>query len=449
MHNSLVRDILYPLHERIMGRPTFRLLEELERSQWLSTDQLRARQGAKLMHLLRHAALTCPFYTETLESLDVDPVSEGPFDVLGCLPLVDKRTVRERIHAPMGKPRDRRTRPMSTGGSTGETLDFYVDTMRTAYDKAARMRTHRWFGVEPGDKEVYLWAAPIGNRRQDRLRTVRDGLLNDLLLSAFDLSPVTTRRYLRAMRAFDPVCVFGSPSSLVKLCEFARRADLTPNLRSLKAVFVTGVVLDVQQRAALSEFFAVPVVDGYGGRDSGFCAHECAHGTMHVTSEHVVMEIVDSSGRPRPHGESGEIVVTNLDNFATPFIRYRTGDVGRMLDSTCPCGRGLEIMDVVAGRKTDHLVAADGSLRHALSVIYLLREMENVRQFQIHQKHNRSIDVRVVAHGKLDIAARDRVLSGVHRCLGENLGTTLHVVDEIAAQPSGKFRHVISDAVES
>ncbi len=99
MHTAIVRDILYPLQERLMGRPTFRLLAELERSQWLSRDELRARQASKLTHLLRHAAQAYAFYAGRMESATIDPACEGPFDALSHLPLVDKRTIREQIHA--------------------------------------------------------------------------------------------------------------------------------------------------------------------------------------------------------------------------------------------------------------------------------------------------------------------------------------------------------------
>ncbi|MEE9293871.1 MAG: phenylacetate--CoA ligase family protein [Phycisphaerae bacterium] len=449
-----------------MGRPTFSLLKELEESQWLSAARLRELQADKLRQLFCHVSRSVHSYRQWFRTQQIEPASANPFAVLKRLPLVDKRTLAEQVVVwdrlssrsnDPGAPGvrlshiGRRVKLMSTGGSTGEPLRFLVDSVRSAYDKAARMRTHRWFGVEPGDKEAYLWGAPIANHRQGRAHALRDFFLNDLLLSAFNLSTDSTRRYLRKMAAFKPACVFGYPSSLAKFCQFARGLEQMPRLGALKAVFVTGEVLDDQQRNILEDFFQAPVADSYGGRDSGFCAHECEHGHMHVTSEHIVMEIIDTQAHGFESvgfGETGEIVVTNLDNFATPFIRYRTGDMGRRLDITCPCGRGLEVMDVVAGRRTDHLVASDGSLRHALSLIYLMRETEGVDQFQIHQQRDRSIDVQVVASRGLSEKSRDHVLRGVRKCLGESLSTRLHIVERIDCQPSGKLRHVVSEATE-
>ncbi len=449
MHPKLVRGILYPLQERLMRRPTFRLLDELETSQWHSKRAMRDLQAAKLTLLLRHLAEKVPHFTEILDLQNIDPSEAGPFDVLERLPTTDKRSLREQIARSAPVPTVAGTRPMSTGGSTGEPLQFWVDPARSAYDKAARMRAHLWFGIEPGDREAYLWAAAIGNRRQDRARAIRDIFLNDLLLSAFDLSPQTVRTYAAKLNRFKPSCIFGYPSSLATFCRIAQDEKINVRLPGLRAVFTTGEVLDPQQRRLLRDFFNVPVADGYGGRDTGSCAHECPAGSTHITSEHVILEIVDAQGRPVRNGTTGEIVVTNLDNFATPFVRYRTGDMGRLSGEACPCGRNLSVLDVVDGRRTDHLVAADGSLRHALSVIYLMRERCEIQQFQIRQQKDRSLDVQVVTGGGISRDTREHVLGGLRKCLGDSLTTRLQIVDRIAQQPSGKFRHVISEATES
>jgi phenylacetate-CoA ligase len=442
----IARQILYPLHERIRRRPTFRILAELEDSQWLSPGEIRDLQARKLRRLFRHAAAKCRWYAETFRVHRIDPDCDDPFDALKRLPLLSRAGVRKHLSDMTDQTVPGGVRPMSTGGSTGEPLKIFVDRTREAYDKAARMRTHRWFGIEPGDKEIYLWGAPIDNRRQDRLRNFRDVFLNDLLLSAFDLTPDSMRDYLRRIKRFNPCCIFGYPSSLVEIARFAKRKGVKLELPDLQAVFVTGEVLDDQQRATLESAFHVPVANGYGGRDFGFCAHQCERGKMHITSEHLLVEIVDADGRSLPTGQSGQIVVTNLDNFATHLIRYDTGDIGRLLPDTCRCGRGLQAMSMVAGRRTDHLVAADGTLRHALSAIYLMRETEGISRFQIRQHRDRSVAVSIVPEPTFDQNQRDNVVNGLRQCFGDAIDTRINLVDRIDVEPSGKFRYVVSEA---
>ena len=446
MHPSLVRHILGPLHERLLGRNTFACLRELEASQWQSPQQLRALQQVKLRRLLILAAAHCPYYRDLFRHRAIDPQRDNPFDALTRLPLLDKTTLRTHRHDMIRADATDAPIRSNTGGSTGEPLTFYFDRRRVAYDKAARMRTHRWFGVEPGDREVYLWGAPAELKRQDRVRILRDRLTNEMLLSAFNMSPRTMREYLGRIETFRPVSLFGYPSSIAMLCEFGRSDGIIVRPTSLKAVFVTGEVLDDCQRSAIERYFGVPVANGYGSREGGFLAHQCPHGSTHVTSENVIMEIADDDGKPVPQGEAGEIVITHLDNHAMPFIRYRTGDVGRLLDAGCACGRGLQVMDVVAGRRTDRLVATDGTVKHALSLIYVLREIDSVRQFQIHQDRNRDVRIDVVAAPEFGRIQHQQIDRGVRRQLGRDVRVSLALVDRIEPLPSGKHRHVVSEA---
>jgi len=409
---------------------------------------LRTLQRAKLRELLVAAVRACSFYRREFAERGLVPDRGDPFDVLACLPLLDKSILKSsradlmNPHVPGGPI------PCNTGGSTGEPLIFFFDRRRIAYDKAARMRSHAWFGARPGSREVYLWGSPLELRRQDRLRTLRDRLTNEKLLNAFRMSPDRMRDYLRQIEAFRPVSLFGYPSSLALLCEFGEREGIRVGVPSLKAVFVTGELCDDRQRRGIEAYFGVPVANGYGSREGGFVAHEyeCPHGSMHVTAESVVLEVVDEAGRPLPLGEPGELVVTHLDNYAMPFIRYRTGDMGRLLPDICSCGRGLPRMDVVAGRRTDHLVAADGARVHALSLIYVLREIDAVGQFRIHQRRDRSVDVLVAATPAFREEHRNQIRRGVQRRLGEAIPVRVRLVDAVEPLPSGKHRHVISDA---
>jgi len=446
VHPRIVRHLLAPLHERLMGRRTFACLRELEDSQWWSPRHLRELQERKLRKLLRASYANCLYYRNLLDDRGVNPAVDDPFAALATLPLLDKCTIRANLgtmtnHRVPGGPIR-----FNTGGSTGEPLVFYVDRRRVAYDKAARMLTHAWFDAAPGEREVYLWGAPLELRTQDQLKAFRDRVTNEMLLDAFNLTPSTMRDYLDRIAAYDPVSVFGYPSSLATLAAYAESTGRRYRGRNLRVVFTTGEWLSPHDRRALRRFFRVPVANGYGSRDGGFIAHECPDGGMHLLEQNVIVEIVDDAGQPVEPGQPGEIVLTHLDACATPLLRYRTGDIGRRTASPCTCGRTLAQMGMVDGRRTDHLVAANGALQHALSAIYVIRELATVRQFQIRQDPQRNICVSVVpAQGFGDDDVR-RIRTGLHHRLGADLDVQVQVVPQITTEKSGKFRCVISDA---
>ena len=441
----IARHLICPAHEWLLGRKTFRYARELEESQWASPNELRQLQEIKLRALLRHARANTPFYRRRLMHPGANVTSSDVFEVLAQLPLLEKSDVRRSGRDMVWADTPGGVLEYNTGGSDGSPLTFYFDRRRQAYDQAARIRSHRWFGIDVGDREVYLWGSPIELRRTDLLKRVRDALFNQRLLNAFDMSSTRMDSYLDVLDRFQPACLFGYPSSVALLVEHARSRGRTIDTRSLRAILVTGEVCYPHYRQAITSFADVPVANEYGSREGGFIAHECPQGNTHLIAENVIVEII-KDGRAVPPGGAGEIVLTHLDAYAMPFIRYRTGDVGRLKAGRCRCGRGLPMMDVVQGRTTDFLYLPDGSTKHALSIIYPLRAMRGVRQFRVTQQEDYSVTIDVVCDERTARVTRDVVERGVRPVLGDNVQVRVALVERIPTGRSGKHRYVVSHA---
>jgi phenylacetate-CoA ligase len=246
----------------------------------------------------------------------------------------------------------------------------------------------------------------------------------------------------------DRKCIFGYPSSIALLSQMAERAGHDLASLGVAVVFCTAEVLYDHQKATISRAFGgVPVVNGYGSREGGFIAHECPAGRMHITSENVIVEFI-KDGTPVAPGEDGEIVVTHLDNHAMPFIRYRTGDVGQPSTEICPCGRGLEVMKVVKGRSTDFVVTPDGRWVHGLGLIYVVREVPGVRQYQIIQDDVDAIRVLLVLDSDFPPDGERQIQEGFTKRLGIEVRVSVEQVTELRQDPSGKFRFVISKVAQ-
>jgi phenylacetate-CoA ligase len=201
------------------------------------------------------------------------------------------------------------------------------------------------------------------------------------------------------------------------------------------------------QRETISAAFACPVANGYGGRDAGFIAHECPSGGMHITAEDIIVEIVDEQGRVQPVGVSGEIVVTHLATTDFPFIRYRTGDIGALSNERCSCGRGLPLLKEIQGRSTDFVVAADGTVLHGLSLIYILRDIPGVKAFKVVQENLALTRVLLVTEPPFVQSAVDGIVAGFKRRLGDGVDVQVQITDVIPAEKSGKFRYIVSNAI--
>ncbi len=443
MHPWLIRHILFPLHERCVGRHTVSHVRELNQSQWLSPNDIKKLQNEKLRALISHACTHTPFYRNRINDAGVDLESDNLLTQLHKLPLLDKSQIRQHKNDMVWHAAPGGLQEYNTGGSGGEPLIFWIDRRRQAYDQAARIRAHNWFGVRFGEPETYLWGSPIEWQRSDTIKRVRDRLFNQRLLNAFDMTSQSMNVYLDEINRVDPISLYGYPSSLALLAEHGRSQRRTLKLKRLRAVFVTGEVCYDHHRQVIEDFFNAPAIDNYGSRDGGFIAHQCPKLGMHITAENIIVEIV-RDGLVVPEGESGEIIITHLDAYAMPMIRYRSGDIGRLRHGRCECGRGLPMLDVVEGRSTDLLRLPDGTVKHALAVIYPLRSTLGVEQFQVRQHADHSVTIDVVCDNKIARVTRESVASSVKPIFGEQVGITVNLVDRIATSPSGKHHYVVS-----
>jgi phenylacetate-CoA ligase len=436
------------LQEFVKGHGTFRVLRDMEKTQWVSPSQLEEIRQRRLGALLKLATAHVPYYAELFRDLRFDVASRIRAADLHRIPFLTKEIIRQNLDLLRNK-KARRVHKFSTGGSTGAPLVFYLGATRVSSDVAARMRAESWFGVTPGDFEFAIWGSPVELTKQDRLRDLRDRVLRTRLLSAFEMNPETMTRYLDDIERHGCQRLFGYPSSIALLCEHADRERRDLRRLGVKAVFVTAEYLYDEWRSTIAETFGCPVANGYGGRDSGFVAHECPAGGMHITADRLIVEVVDDQGRPQPVGQPGEIVVTNLDTPEMPFIRYRTGDVGTLSARNCSCGRTLPLLERVEGRKTDFIVAPDGRLMHGLALIYVIREMEGIEAFRITQKQLTLFDIEIVRNQRYAPDSEGRIREAFSRRLRAPVAVQVRYLDAISPTPSGKTRHVVSEITPS
>jgi phenylacetate-CoA ligase len=444
MHRWLVWNVLMPIHEGMKGHPSFRILKELEAASVLDSVGMAELRAAKLRKLIQYAFENVPYVRRNMDAagLKISDI-QGPED-LRKLPLMRKADVRANREAMRSKIAGKLTQ-FSTGGSTGEPLIYDLPKERIASWIACRQRAMRWYGLSAGDKEYAIWGSPVEVTRQDRIRNFRDRLLATKLLSAFEMSESVMSGYLDLLEKGDCRTIFAYPSSLYLLCLYAQKHGRNLRGAGIRCAFVTGEILFPHQRQLIAETLNCPVGNGYGGRDSGFVSHECPRGEMHIMADASIVETIDSEGRPMPEGEPGEIVVTDLYSREVPFIRYATGDVGALTSRKCACGRALPLLEKIEGRTTDFIVAPDGAILHALSVIYIVREIDGVDQFRIRQKTIDCFHIQLVRNDRFRPESENRIKEGLRARLKAPVEVTVEYLATLPPEKSGKFRHVISE----
>ncbi len=445
-YTILAASIFFPVHESLKKHSTVQVRKQLEQTQWLSPVQLKTLQRQRLKKLLMHAQQHVPYYRDLFAKINFDYNKVESLEALTKLPLLDKAIIRDnyqqlKSEIPAGLAK------FNTGGSSGQPLNFFIGLERVSHDVAAKWRATRWWGVDIGDPELVVWGSPIELGAQDKVRLIRDKFLRTQLLPAFELSDVKLEKFIQDISKIKPKMLFGYPSALGRMANYAIQNSIDMTHIGVKVVFVTSEYLYDEQRLLIENCFGCKVANGYGGRDAGFIAHECPAGKMHITAEDIIVEIIDTSGQPVKCGESGEIVVTHLATSGYPFIRYKTGDVGILDEQLCECGRGLPLLKEIQGRTSDFVVSQSGDVMHGAALRYVLREFANILEYKVIQETKDLTRIMLVVEKSFTEQTERQVISGFKSSLGEGVDIQVEYVDEIPAEKSGKFRFVISHAV--
>ena len=438
MNPRLVGRVLFPIHERLKGKPTFRWLPELERTQWLPPAALREYQFRRMHRLVEWAYAQVPYYRALLDEQGLPPGRIQTYDDFHRIPYLTREHLKNRFDDLRARAKLGGVHARSSGGSTGSPVTVLVDMERMGIQEAARLRAHRWFGVEPGDRELLVWGSPLEITRQDRIRQVRDFLMNSKMLDAFDLGPDVLPALARAMLRYRPRLVYGYANAVCLLASYFQREAMR-GPQELRVVFTTAEPLHDFQRQIIREAWGCQVAEEYGTRDGGLAAFECPEGGLHTFAEGSYLEIKDPDADDR-----GEIVLTCLDSWAFPTLRYRTGDMGRLDPTSCRCGRSLPKIKPVEGRLLDFLITPHGRILHPTSVMHIIREVPVVRESRVVQEALDRIVVHLVPIRPMIKAELDDLQAKFRLLLGPGIRAEIIEERELAPSASGKFRPVES-----
>src|SRR3989344_5998727 len=143
---------------------------------------------------------------------------------------------------------------------------------------------------------------------------------------------------------------------------------------------------------------------------------------MHLNTDHLYIEFIKEDGIPAKAGEEGAIVITDLINHGMPLIRYRIEDVGAPTDKKCSCGRGLPLMEKVAGRVADFLVRMDGSLVAGVSLVErTLTAIKGIEQMQIVQESTGEIVLHIVKMKEYNPESENDLMNEILSVFGDNV----------------------------
>lgn len=402
---------------------------------------------AALKKIVMHAYETTPHYRRLWDDAGFRPsASLQPRDLVH-LPFLTKEIIREEKSSMISDRFKAGELELSyTGGTTGTQTSFYLDHACKVARVGRQWGMFEQCGYKPGMRRALVWGVqqdlPAPGLREGFKRWFRRYASGQETLCCTVMHEHLMRDFHAKLLRLRPAVMYGYPSAVTEFGRFVETNGLEPIC--VQTVITTAEHLSAANRTQLHRMFGGDVFSLYGTREYGCIGFECAtHQGIHIDVGSVLLEIVND-GRPAEPGQSGEIVITDLLNYGMPFIRSRTGDMGRLSPEPCACGSPLPVLSALDGRMSDVVYRPDGTVVPGNMLSDAFKDLPSIRYLQFVQESINALDVRLVVVGEFSEALRAKVLHEVRQIMGDDIAIDIHLVNEIERNPrSGKIREVI------
>ncbi|GAI79959.1 unnamed protein product, partial [marine sediment metagenome] len=250
------------------------------------------------------------------------------------IPILTKELLRENEESFISTKPDSALFTVKTSGSTGIPLKIMVSQRAALRANVSRIRSLKWWGIELGDREIRLSNVGLSFERgwrkfySEYIRTpMRNMLMNRIHFSSYTMTPKMMGELWEAILKFSPRSIFGYPSAYALLANYLHDKGYDGREANLKLVVTHGEILYEWQEQLITTTFGCPVADEYGSVEVGVIANSHPYGAMHTMDDGVIVEVIKSN----PDDEYGQLVVTNLDNWGYPIIRYNHNDLAKTI----------------------------------------------------------------------------------------------------------------------
>jgi phenylacetate-coenzyme A ligase PaaK-like adenylate-forming protein len=445
------KHIIYPLYYWKNNDKRLSRLAELEKSQFLSEEEIKSLQLIRLQKLVKYAYQNTVYYREIMDNANLKPEDIVSLSDIEKLPILTKQIIQERMPDMLSHQYDQSELIKdSSGGSTGEPTIYYKDLARHNLRRADQIRHDRWSGWDIGKRKALVWGA---QRDLKAVQSFREHIIARYIerqweLDAFEMSDQEMDKFTSILENVQPSMILGYANALYLYAEYLLKNN--PNHRiKLDGIVSSAETLTNEKRQTIETAFKCKVLNRYGSREVGLIASECKQQSgLHINAENILLELVDDNAHAVSSG-NGDILVTDFWNFGMPLIRYKLGDVGTVAETGCSCGRGLPLLGSVAGRTGDFFISNRGEKIHGEYFTHLFYEVPEIKQFQMIQESLDLIVFNLVeSEGSKNREYLENIITKTKDMLGETVEVKTNFLKEIKPTSTGKLLFTISKVAQ-
>jgi phenylacetate-CoA ligase len=437
----LGRRVLLPAYDLAKGTDISGALSELEQAAGWSKPEIGNYQLIKLKKLLLHAYENVPFYRKRLDSAGLSPADFRELQDLVKIPPLTREDIQNSHDGMLASNIDiSRCYKGSSSGSTGEPVRYMRDRRCSSVGKAALYFGWSMSGWDFGKRYLTLWGNPTTVSRDWSRKSsiLKSKLFGEVKFPAFTLiddDGLNSLAELYADGRFD--YIQGYTNAIYGFADYLRRTG--QDLPRVQGVLTTAETLQPLHRKLIEEYLG-PVYDFYGCGEINGVASQCGRGDQyHIIDPHVYVEYgnaVDDEG-------NRELIITDLDNYAMPLIRYANGDMGLPgSDHPCECGLAFSRLGKISGRTSDIIHAPGGGTLAVPSIMgsRLLKELHGLVRYQAELVEPDRIVFKLQVNNEFDKAQEALLKSTLAEYLGGDFRWDLEYCELISPQKNGKYK---------
>ena len=435
---------------RLTGYPAQEVLGVLEHSQWWPPGKLVEFRNDKFRRLIRHCYDQVPYYRGVMERLGLGPGDFRELRDLPKLPVLTKDLFRANQESLQARsiPQSR-TNASRTGGTTGEPIVVRRTRNDAVWQNQCYARGLSWGGLAPHMQRISLFGGSLGQRAQQSWPKKLWHRFADtsILLPAFQLSGHNVNDYLDRIEASGCRHLIGYASAVYML---AVLSEQVARRLGLETVFPTAEQMPEAWKAKVNCILGGQALCYYGCGEVNSLGYQCRQGeAYHRCDEHAVLEVMNGDGSASFEGE-GPLLISDLDSYAMPILRYANGDCGALSDTPCACGRSGGLITRLGGRVNDFLVTRAGERISGAIAPHTFRHVRGAVFYQYVQDRPGSVTVRVVTNEQYQQELEERRIRGILRdTLGADTEVLFEYPPDIERTPAGKARFVINNYLAS
>ncbi len=431
---------LFILAHKVFDKRFLQLYQELMNNKSKTYGALLDEQNMQFQESMAYAYNHVPFYKKQFEKLSLNPEDFKTTKDLEYLPVLTKQKIRENVAdlTPLNLSKQKYFNNR-TSGSTGHPLQYRFSKFDRLLGGCLVYRGWSYAGYELGDSMILLSGIALGmNYKNTIIRKVHENVRNLKKLSSYAMDEKSLKHYVEVINNFKPKFIRGLPASMFMFAQWIENNNL--KIHQPFGIFTTAEKLFPYMREKIGEVFDAPIFDGYGLNDGGISTYELAnHSGMRIDTERAVLEVVDDDGKQLTSG-TGRILATSLHNTAMPFIRYDTGDIGTIKIEP----DGTYVLTEILGRQDQMLQTPEGMFIHGTFFDILLRDMDNVQQFQVIQTDLNNLTIKFVVDDAFNKTQLSVVLQTI-RDYSAKWQVHFEFVDQIEMTEAGKYKYVINE----